>query len=103
MMTEVRSYNGHGEHSGHFALSAPSGDSFLAAMQDAVRENPVPAALIGMGVVWMFMGGGNVSLLAAAAASRFSARRRRARSKSPLLHGRRARSAPTTSARQRRP
>jgi hypothetical protein len=61
MMTEVRSYNGHGEHPGHFALPAPSGDNFLAALQDAVRENPVPAALIGMGVVWMFMGGGNVS------------------------------------------
>jgi hypothetical protein len=62
MMTEVRSYNGHGEHSGHFAPPAPSGDNFLAALQDAVRENPVPAALIGMGVVWIFMGGGNVSL-----------------------------------------
>jgi hypothetical protein len=64
MMTEVRSYkgNGHGEHSGHFAPSAQSGDNFLASLQDAVRENPIPAALIGMGVVWMFMGGGNVSL-----------------------------------------
>jgi hypothetical protein len=62
MMTEVRSYNGHGEHSGHFGPTAQSGDKFLAALQDAVREHPVPAALIGMGVVWMFMGGGNVSL-----------------------------------------
>jgi hypothetical protein len=62
MMTEVRSYNGQGEHSGHFAPPASSGDKFLAALQDAVRENPVPAALIGMGVLWMFMGGGNVSL-----------------------------------------
>jgi hypothetical protein len=62
MMTEVRSYNGHGEHSGHFAPPLQSGDNFLAALQNAVRENPVPAALIGMGVVWMFMGGGNVSL-----------------------------------------
>jgi hypothetical protein len=43
-------------------LTAPSGDNFLAALQNAVRENPVPAALIGMGSVWMFMGGGNVSL-----------------------------------------
>ena len=100
MMTEVRSYNGHGEHSGHFALSAPSGDSFLAAVQDAVRENPVPAALMWFGCSWA---GAMSRFLAAAAASRFSARRRRARSKSPLLHGRRARSAPTTSARQRRP
>jgi len=62
MMTEVRSYNGHGEHPGHFASPAQSGENFLAALQDAVREHPVPAALIGMGVVWMFMGGGNVSL-----------------------------------------
>jgi hypothetical protein len=62
MMTEVRSYNGHGERLGHFAAPAQSGDNFLAALQDAVRENPIPAALIGMGVAWMFMGGGNVSL-----------------------------------------
>jgi hypothetical protein len=62
MMTEVRSYNGHGEDSGHFAPPLQSGDNFLAALQDAVRENPVPAALIGMGVAWMFMGGSNVSL-----------------------------------------
>jgi len=61
MMTEVRSYNGHGERVGHFPPPARNGD-FLAALQDAVRENPLPAALIGMGVVWMFMGGGNVSL-----------------------------------------
>jgi hypothetical protein len=29
---------------------------------DAVRENPISAALIGMGMLWMFMGGSNTSL-----------------------------------------
>jgi hypothetical protein len=60
-MTEVRNYrgNGHGEFPGQFAQRPERG---LAALQDAVRENPLPAALIGMGVFWMFMGGSNVSL-----------------------------------------
>src|SRR6476659_7365246 len=35
---------------------------FVGALQDAVRENPISAALIGMGVLWMFMGGSNTSL-----------------------------------------
>jgi hypothetical protein len=35
---------------------------FVGALQDAVRENPVSAALIGMGVLWLFMGGSNTSL-----------------------------------------
>ena len=42
----------HGRGSGEFANS----------LQDAIRENPVSAALIGMGVLWMFMGGSNTSL-----------------------------------------
>jgi len=32
------------------------------ALQDAVRENPISAALIGMGTIWLFMGGSNTSL-----------------------------------------
>jgi hypothetical protein len=43
-------------------MGANSGGDFLGALQDAVRENPISAALIGMGVFWMFMGGRNVSL-----------------------------------------
>jgi hypothetical protein len=35
---------------------------FVNALKDAVRENPISAALIGMGVLWMFMGGSNTSL-----------------------------------------
>lgn len=35
---------------------------FVNALQDAVRENPVSAALIGMGVLWLFAGGSNTSL-----------------------------------------
>jgi len=37
-----------------------SGD-FLGGLQNAVRENPVSAALIGMGVLWMFTGGAKLS------------------------------------------
>jgi hypothetical protein len=37
-------------------------DDLMTSLTDAVRENPVPAALIGMGALWLFMGGGNMSL-----------------------------------------
>lgn len=33
------------------------------SMMDAARENPMAAALIGMGVLWLFTGGNRVSLL----------------------------------------
>jgi hypothetical protein len=36
--------------------------TFGQQLEDAVRENPVPAALIGMGCLWMFMGGSRLSL-----------------------------------------
>jgi hypothetical protein len=39
----------------------PTGD-FVSALQDAVRENPISAALIGMGVLWLFTGGSSTSL-----------------------------------------
>jgi hypothetical protein len=39
--------------------------AFVRQLEDAVRENPVPAALIGMGCLWMFMGGNKVSLFGA--------------------------------------
>ena len=43
--------------------SAPVGARpFVRQLEDAVRENPVPAALIGMGCLWMFMGGNRLSL-----------------------------------------
>ncbi len=35
----------------------------LGSVADAARENPLPAALIGMGALWLFMGGSNISLL----------------------------------------
>lgn len=41
---------------------AGNGD-FLTRLSDAARENPVPAALISMGVLWMFMGGSATSIL----------------------------------------
>ena len=36
--------------------------AFVQQLEDAVRENPIPAALIGMGCLWMFMGGSKLSL-----------------------------------------
>lgn len=36
---------------------APARGSFVDDLNQAVRENPVSAALIGLGVLWMFMGG----------------------------------------------
>jgi hypothetical protein len=62
-MTEVRSYtNGQRGSNGVAAPDGQGGGDFVNALQDAVRENPISAALIGMGVLWMFMGGSNTSL-----------------------------------------
>jgi hypothetical protein len=38
---------------------------FVSGLQDAVRQNPVSAALIGMGVLWMFAGGAKITAAAA--------------------------------------
>jgi len=62
-MTLVRSYSN--EQRGFYGAAAPhgrGGGEFVNSLQDAVRENPISAALIGMGVLWMFMGGSNTSL-----------------------------------------
>jgi hypothetical protein len=62
-MTEVRSYtNGHVGRPGTAAQHDQRHGDFVNALQDAVRENPISAALVGMGVLWMFMGGSNTSL-----------------------------------------
>jgi hypothetical protein len=53
--------NGQGGHLGALPDRQSTGD-FVSALQDAVRENPISAALIGMGVLWLFAGGSNTSL-----------------------------------------
>lgn len=45
-----------------YAMGQMRGNDMMGALTDAVRENPVPAALIGMGALWLFMGGGSMSL-----------------------------------------
>jgi hypothetical protein len=63
-MTEVRSYtNGRSDSLGTAAPQDQRQGDFVNALQDAVRENPISAALVGMGVLWMFMGGSNTSFL----------------------------------------
>jgi len=54
------------------ARSQGSRRDFVSELSDAVRENPVPAALIGMGVLWMFMAGSKTSLLGGASRSLLS-------------------------------
>lgn len=39
-----------------------SRNDMMSAFTDAIRDNPVPAALIGMGALWLFTGGGNMTL-----------------------------------------
>jgi hypothetical protein len=41
-------------------MTMQSGD-FVGGLQDAIKQNPVSAALIGMGVLWMFTGGAKLS------------------------------------------
>ena len=45
-------------------MNKQSGD-FVSGLQDAVRQNPVSAALIGMGILWMFTGGNRITAAAA--------------------------------------
>lgn len=45
-------------------MTTHSGD-FVSGLQDAIRQNPVSAALIGMGVLWMFTGGSRITAAAA--------------------------------------
>jgi len=47
------------------AQSHGSSGDFVASLQEAVRQNPVSAALVGMGLVWMFAGGNRISAGAA--------------------------------------
>ena len=35
---------------------------FIGELGDAIRQNPVPAALVGAGILWLFMGGREVVL-----------------------------------------
>jgi hypothetical protein len=66
-MTDIRSYtNGQPSAHGVATSHARGGGDFLNALQDAVKQNPVSAALIGMGVLWMFSGGSNTSLFGGA-------------------------------------
>ncbi len=64
-MSEVRSSYTNGQRGSHdtAALHDQGSGDFVHALQDAVRDNPISAALIGMGVLWMFLGGSNTSLV----------------------------------------
>jgi hypothetical protein len=46
-------------------MSNINSNNFVAGLQDAVRQNPVSAALVGMGVLWMFTGGARITAAAA--------------------------------------
>jgi hypothetical protein len=46
-------------------MSNINSNDFVAGLQDAVRQNPVSAALVGMGVLWMFTGGAKITAAAA--------------------------------------
>jgi hypothetical protein len=39
-----------------------TGSDLFGLIENGVRENPLSAALIGMGALWLFMGGGSTSL-----------------------------------------
>ena len=46
-------------------MSNTQAGDFVNELQDAIRQNPVSAALIGMGVLWMFTGGAKITAAAA--------------------------------------
>lgn len=39
-----------------------SSSDFIGSLDSAIRENPIPAALVGLGILWLFAGGRNVVL-----------------------------------------
>jgi hypothetical protein len=45
---------------------------FIDELNEAIRQNPVPSALIGAGLFWMFMGGAKNTFLGGASRSLFS-------------------------------
>jgi len=47
------------------APHGPGTSDFVGGLQDALQKNPVSAALIGMGLLWMFTGGRNITAAAA--------------------------------------
>jgi hypothetical protein len=64
----------------------PHGD-FLTDLGAAVRDNPLPAALIGMGVVWMLTGGGRTSVGEALAAGSRKSLAGAERAGEAVIHG----------------
>ena len=50
-------------YQGGGAEHSPGRRDILGAVADAARENPLSASLIGIGALWLFMGGSNMSLL----------------------------------------
>lgn len=46
-------------------MSSSNSPGFVGGLQDAIRENPVSAALIGVGILWMFTGGNKLTAAAA--------------------------------------
>jgi hypothetical protein len=46
-------------------MSEKQTSDFVGGLQDAVRQNPVSAALIGMGLIWMLTGGSRITAAAA--------------------------------------
>jgi len=46
-------------------MSNVNSGEFVSGLQDAIRQNPVSAALIGVGLLWMFTGGNKLTAAAA--------------------------------------
>ena len=49
-------------YSSDLRYSARRQGDFIGALTDAVRDNPMSAALIGVGALWLYMGGNRTSL-----------------------------------------
>ena len=73
---------------------------FVGSLQDAIQKNPVSAALIGMGIAWMFADGSKITAAAALFPRRRQGDRGRRRKRLASLRGDRGRE-PTLGRRQR--
>jgi hypothetical protein len=62
----------HPSPSGHVSGPYTRRGDFIDDLNEAIRHNPVPAALIGAGLFWMFMGGARNTVLGGVSRSLFS-------------------------------
>lgn len=59
----------YGSHPHDSRSASATRSDFVGGLSDSIRQNPVPAALVGIGILWLFTGGRHVMLGGAASSA----------------------------------